>query len=720
MKRLLIRISTLATIVALGLIAIAQAQRGVEDRPQESETREPSSSAWLDEGVSGPIAASAERADVPGVFLGGPDINPLRSVARGAMPRDVIPTSAESGERYPSDSRAAYPAAIRPHDQFAVVAAVGTVDTTTGGESDQPGAAAELPGNVPPIGMGPQEGSVGSSRYPPLVGPAGSDAAPGAGAPTPAEPSSAGSLGGSRYGERITSAGDSREPGRLELDPSDPVSSLPHLPGLAAEGVAVPGAESVATEIGARTEGTGTPGNRELEGPQAPQLTIQKLAPEEIQVGKEATFQVKVTNTGQVAAHGVEVRDEIPKGTRLVSTSPRSSRDAQGGLVWLLDTMQPGEEASVEIRVMPTEEGEIGSVATVRFNADASARTVATRPELAIHTSAPSQVLIGEEMTLTITISNPGSGIAYDVVLEEHVPPGLRHVAGDELEYVVGDLKPNESRQLELTLTGDAAGVAANLLSARADANLKVEDRVEVEVIAPQLDVALDGPKRRFLEREATYTLSVSNPGTAPARNVELVAHLPTGLEFVSANNAGEYQPASRTVHWNLEELPAQEIGTVKLTTMPVEAGEQTLRFTSTGEPGLSVAGEQPILVEGFAAIVFQVVDEQDPIELGGETTYEIRVVNKGSKAATNVQLMALLPPGLEAIAAEGPARHAIEANRVIFEGLARLAPKADTTYRVRVQGRQPGDQRLSVQLLTDEMTTPVIKQESTRVYSDE
>jgi len=720
MKRLLIRISALATIVALGLIAIAQAQRGVRDQAQVAKSPESSNSASLDERASGPTGASAERADIPGIFPGAPNINPLRSVAKGPMPRDVIPASAESGGQSPTDSRAPDPGPIRPQNPVAVVAAVGTVDTATGVESNQPRASAEVPGNAAPIDMGPQGPSMGSSRYPALLSPPGTGTGAGAGTSAPAEPSSGGSLGGSRYGERITSPDDSPEPGRLELDPGAPVSSLPHMPGLAADRVAPPGTGSGSAEIGTGSEGTGTPGSKELEGPQAPQLTIQKFAPDEVQVGKEATFQVKVTNTGQVAAYGVEVRDQIPRGTRLVSTSPRASRNAQGALVWSLGTMQPGEEASVEMRVMPTEEGEIGSVASVCFNADASARTVATRPELAIHTSAPGQVLIGEEITLTITISNPGTGVAYDVVLEEHVPPGLRHVAGDELEYVVGDLKPNESRQLELTLTGDAAGVATNLLSARADANLKVEDRVEVEVIAPQLDVALDGPKRRFLEREATYTLSVSNSGTAPARNVELVAYLPTGLEFVSANNSGEYQPASRTVHWSLEELPIQKIGTVTLTTMPVEAGEQTLKFTSTGEPGLSVAGEQPILVEGFAEIVFQVVDEQDPIELGGETTYEIRVVNKGSKAATNVQLMAVLPQGLEAIAAEGPARHAIEGNRVIFEGLARLAPKADTTYRVRVQGRQPGDLRLSVQLRTDEMSAPVIKQESTRVYSDE
>ncbi|MHC4405908.1 MAG: hypothetical protein ACYTG0_40205, partial [Planctomycetota bacterium] len=106
--------------------------------------------------------------------------------------------------------------------------------------------------------------------------------------------------------------------------------------------------------------------------------------------------------------------------------------------------------------------------------------------------------------------------------------------------------------------------------------------------------------------------------------------------------------------------------------------------------------------------------------ELGGETTYEIRVVNQGSKAATNVELVATLPPEMRAVGAEGPARYQVDANRVVFEALPRLAPKADTTYRVRVQGLRSGDLRLRVQLLTDEMSTPVTKEESTRVYSDD
>ena len=56
------------------------------------------------------------------------------------------------------------------------------------------------------------------------------------------------------------------------------------------------------------------------------------------------------------------------------------------------------------------------------------------------------------------------------------------------------------------------------------------------------------------------------------------------------------------------------------------------------------------------------------------------------------MQLVAILPPEMKAVAADGPARYEVVGQQVRFQELARLAPKAETTFRVRVQGLQPGD----------------------------
>ncbi|MGA2616286.1 MAG: hypothetical protein ABSF26_01675 [Thermoguttaceae bacterium] len=467
-------------------------------------------------------------------------------------------------------------------------------------------------------------------------------------------------------------------------------------------------------------EGTGQPGGKNLEGPQTQQLTIQKLAPPEVQIGKPAVLRVTVRNAGTVAVGSVEIHDQVPRGTRLLTTTPVATSGPQGEVLWSLGTLKPNEELSVEMRVMPTAEGQIGSVATVHFGADASARSVATRPRLTVETTGASRVLLGDEVGLCFVVSNPGTGVATGVVLEEHIPAGLQHPAGGDLEYAVGDLKPGESRKLELKLKATRPGAAANVVRARADASLRSEHRFDLEVLSPQLDIALAGPKRRYLEREAAYQLSVLNPGTAPAQQVELAAYLPQGMRFVRANNSGYYDEPTRAVYWRLAELPANEKGTVELVALPVEPGQQSIRVRGSAQRGLSVEKQQPVVVEGLAAVLFDLSHTKEPIEVGGETTYAIHVGNQGSKAAGNVRLIVMLPPEMKPLSAEGPTRFTMDSSQVVFDGLAQLAPKTDVTYKVRAQGLRPGDLRVRCQLLTDEMKTPVTKEESTRVYTDE
>jgi len=500
------------------------------------------------------------------------------------------------------------------------------------------------------------------------------------------------------------------EPAPFQADPlSPPVKPLRPAPH--EEGSAEPISPS---------EGTGLPGDQRLEGAQTPQLTIHKTSPREVQVGKPAVFRLVIRNNGATPTAVVEVRDQVPRGSRLLATNPPATRGPRGELIWSLGILQPGEEQVIEVQLLPLTEGEIGSVATVHFSADATARTVVTRPNLVLETSVPPKVMIGDSVTLSIVLSNTGTGVARGVVLEERIPAGLSHPAGSELEYTVGDLKPGESRKLELPLKAERAGLVTNVLLARDEGNLRVEDKIELEVLAPQLDVTVEGPKRRYLERQAVYQVSVSNPGTAPAKQVELAVRLPEGLKFVRANNAGYYEESTHTVHWRLEELPANETGSVELVTIPVEIGRHALKLRGTAQKGLVVEKEQPVIVEGIAAIHFQVSDTVDPLEVGGETIYEVRVTNQGTKAAGNVRLSVLLPPQLQPLAAEGPSSHVLEANRIVFDSLAQLPPKAETIYRVRVKAVHTGDLRTRFQLTTDDMQLPVVKEESTRVFGDE
>ena len=95
-------------------------------------------------------------------------------------------------------------------------------------------------------------------------------------------------------------------------------------------------------------------------------------------------------------------------------------------------------------------------------------------------------------------------------------------------------------------------------------------------------------------------------------------------------------------------------------------------------------------------------------------------MVNQGSKAAKNVRVGVYLPSELKAIGAEAPMHFALDASRVVFDAMPELAPKSAVTFKVRAQGVRPGDLRVRCQLMTDDMQTPVTREESTRVYADE
>lgn len=466
-------------------------------------------------------------------------------------------------------------------------------------------------------------------------------------------------------------------------------------------------------------DGTGKPGEKALEGAQHPTLIIQKFAPGEIQVGKPAKFVMQVRNAGTQAADNVIVQDEIPQGTQLVSTTPAASTEGTR-LTWQLGKLSAGEDRTIEMQLMPKAEGDIGSVATVTYSAQASVKTHCTMPQLAIRMTAPGEVMIGKQQHVKIEIRNPGSGDATGVMLFENVPPNVKHAAGPTLEFEIGTLKAGETRELDLVLNAEKAGKVVNVLSARAQGNLQVQQQVEFEVIAPGLTVALQGPERRYLERPATYEVSVQNPGTAPAHDVQIVTKLPKGMRFVKANNMGEYDSTSHAVYWSLAELPKGEPGKVELTVMPVETGPQTMQVEGRAQQGLSDKTQREIMVEGLAAIKFEVRSLQDPVEVGGEASYEIRVVNQGTKAATNVQVSADLPAGFKLVSAEGETQHKSDQNRLLFEPLQQLAPKADTVYRIRAQAMQPGDQRLVVQVKTDDIDQPIRREENTRVFGDQ
>lgn len=463
---------------------------------------------------------------------------------------------------------------------------------------------------------------------------------------------------------------------------------------------------------------TTSPGDRRLEGVQSPSIVIHKRAPGEVKVGKPASFVIQVQNVGSVEALDVRVQDAIPSGMRLVDASPTPLMQGDR-LLWELGAMAAGDERTVTMQLVAEQEGELGSVARVTFEAAASVRTISTRPELKIVQRVPTEkILIGQQLEIDLEVSNPGTGVATGVILQEDVPEGLEHPKGRQLDNLLGDLAPSEVRRQVLRLRAVKPGVIENRIRLVGDDGLTAEHVVSVEVVAPELSVELSGPSKRFLERQATYNLEIANVGTAPATNVEIVVQLDRGFNFVSTEYEGQYDSSRHAVIWSLEQLPEGSKGKVPLTLLPVEEGEQAIKVEARADLGVVANNDRTIAVDGFAELTFQVTNQGGPIEIGAETVYEVKVRNSGSKNDTNVQIQLQLPPGLELVSADGEAG-TDGRGLVAFQPQAELAAGSELAYKLRVRGVTQGTHIVKAMITSDQSTVPVTKEESTRVYAD-
>jgi uncharacterized repeat protein (TIGR01451 family) len=210
--------------------------------------------------------------------------------------------------------------------------------------------------------------------------------------------------------------------------------------------------------------------------------------------------------------------------------------------------------------------------------------------------------------------------------------------------------------------------------------------------------------------------LVVANKGNASAQNVALELTLPRAVQFVSTNQSGVYDAATHMVRWALEELPPQESGEIELSVMPIQKGEHSLRFAGIGENNLRAEAVLPVTIDGLPAITFEIVGDSNLVEVGKDVTYEIRVANRGTKAAENVKVRVTLADGMSFVRAEG-GRFQANAGIVQFEPLPLLAAKEETVYRLTARSQVDGDHRINVQVISDDLRSPITKEESTRVF---
>jgi uncharacterized repeat protein (TIGR01451 family) len=453
-------------------------------------------------------------------------------------------------------------------------------------------------------------------------------------------------------------------------------------------------------------------------GPQQPELTVEKVAPQEATVGEPLIYAIRVKNVGSIAAHDVIVEDRIPRGTTLEGTIPQAEL-IDKRLIWHLGTMDPDQEQTIRIKVVPTEAGEIGSVATVRFVAEVAAATRITTPSLALEMSGPSEVAVGEPATFRFTVTNTGESDAPNVFIRNLLPEGLEHPGGRDIEYEVGMLPAGESRSVDLTVTGAQAGQFETKGLVSTGNATRSEDSVAVRVIAARLLIQRQGPRRRFVGGTADYVTHVSNQSGAPLQKVTIIEQIPEGLELAGVPQDGQFDPQRRTITRRIAELAPGEATTFTTSLMARDQGTWNGIVRASDASGNKAEVTTPLEVAGFPSLAFDVQHDGRPVTVGERVALRLVVKNRGTGAAEDVQAQFEIPENMQFVNAEGPVEFEQDGRFVRFAALDTIEAKGEESFDIILTAAEPGTTRVSAQLTTPGLEEPLRHDEAVIVESD-
>lgn len=445
---------------------------------------------------------------------------------------------------------------------------------------------------------------------------------------------------------------------------------------------------------------------------------VDRMAPVQVIVGQAFTYKLKVANTTPGPLANVTVVETLPKGFALKSTAPQAARSGSD-LTWNLGRLAAGESKTLAITGMAAKTGELKYCVNVTYTLPtACAKIVAVQPALQLTKTGPAEILICEPITFIVTVKNTGSGPATGVKITDKLPSGLVAIVdGKETGTVVGNvgtLAPGKTARITVSARAKKAGLFTNKASASADMGLVASATHPVRVRQPTLAVKKTGPAMRYLGRNATYQVTVSNTGDGPARGTVLTDLLPPGMTLISAGNGGK--ASGGKVIWTLGTIEPGASKTVSLTLRADRIG--TVRNVAMATAQCTKAqGETTTAIKGIPAILLEVVDIEDPIEIGADVTYRIEVTNQGSAVGTGIKIVATLPPEQAYVSSSGKTKATVVGKTVTFAPLARLAPKAKAVFTIVTKGIKTGDVRFKVELTSDQMTSPAGESESTRIY---
>jgi uncharacterized repeat protein (TIGR01451 family) len=243
----------------------------------------------------------------------------------------------------------------------------------------------------------------------------------------------------------------------------------------------------------------------------------------------------------------------------------------------------------------------------------------------------------------------------------------------------------------------------------------------------------MSGPNRKQAGETARFSIEVTNTGTAPAEDVVIADNFETSLEPSSASTGNEWlegnalgwrigtlaagQTIKREIELKCLQVTPRACNRVTVTARNMEPVAEEACLEIVAAPAAAPAGPSP----QAASVSVTVAETTDPVRVGGTTTYQILVENKGTQSAYDVVISAKLSRELKLETIAGPVGTdgQVQANSVKFVPVRELrAGEAPLNFELHVTGAQAGAGKVDVEVTTRGAGRPVTATQETQVVN--
>jgi uncharacterized repeat protein (TIGR01451 family) len=441
-------------------------------------------------------------------------------------------------------------------------------------------------------------------------------------------------------------------------------------------------------------------------------IRMSKRTPAEVSLGQE--FMYELNPTAVACAGNVVVTDQVPPGATYVRSEPPAEVSGDR-LIWRLQNMEPGETRSLKVWLKADQEGRLASCATVSADPRVCASTFVGKPLLAITKTGPEMAQIDTDVTYNILVSNTGTAVAREVVVTDTVPDGLSHSSGQrQLTFNVGDLPPNQSKSIPVTLRATARGKVCNGAVAASSNAGQVNAQACTTIVKPGLKIVKSTKDKQLLiNRTASYDLVVSNTGDVPLTGVVVTDTAAAETTIVVADGA---TVNGNTATWTIGDLAAGAEKTLGVKVVSRTPGKFCDVASVSSAQGLKDSSQDCTEWMGVTGVLLEMVDDPDPIQVGETTTFTIRVTNQGStRDIEQLTIKSTFGEEMDPVTASGGAT--ISGKTVTWPMVPTVGPKQVVTYTVVGKGLKAGDHRMQTEITTRLRQNPITKYESTTIY---